>query len=506
MTLNRNAVLVALLSFLLLAPVTGAAQGNQHGNGKDTRISRQPSERDSASAAGTVPALFLSDIHFDPFTDPAKVAQLAAAPASEWKAILASPASGDLSQRQQALQQKCSTRGADTSYALLDSSLKAMKAQAAGTKFITVSGDSMAHAFSCKAAALLPHNSPQEAREFAEKTLAFVLNELAEAFPGIPVYFALGNNDSDCGDYKLDAHSTFLANTGKVVAGTLSPADQPSVEESFGAGGYYSIPLPAPVHSARLLVLNDLFWSKKYTTCSGRPDATQATEQLGWLAKQLEEARNKKEKVWVMGHIPPGIDVHGTVTKFRNVCGGQNPEMFLSTEKMADEMVDYSDVVSLGIFAHTHMDEMRALRPSGNKHGAGPEKPVAIKMVPSISPIDGNMPSFTVARIDPETAGLADYRVIVASNATGVGTTWREEYDYGKTYKQSTFSSASVGKLVAGFQADSSGAAEGSRAYIRNFIAGSGSPLLGLVWPQYTCSLSNYTAESYRSCVCAEAK
>jgi len=255
-----------------------------------------------------------------------------------------------------------------------------------------------------------------------------------------------------------------------------------------------------------LLVLNDLFWSKKYATCAGKPDATQATEQLGWLAKQLEEARDKKEKVWVMGHIPPGIDVHGTVTKFRNVCGGQAPEMFLSTEKMAEEITEFSDVVSLGIFAHTHMDEMRALQPAGDKHGAVSEKTVAIKMVPSISPIDGNLPSFTVARIDPATAGLADYRVIAASNGTGVGTVWREEYDYVTAYKQTAFSSASVAKLVAGFQADSSATTEGSRSYIQNFIAGQGSPLLGLVWPQYTCSLSNYTAEGYRSCLCPAEK
>jgi len=502
MRVNLEAGQYALLFCLLSMPGMGFAQGSVAGSGKP----QAPIAKTHAATAETVPALFLSDIHFDPFTDPTKVAQLAAAPVSQWKAIFTAPASADQAERLKALQQSCSTRGADTSYTLLDSSLRAMQAQAKSTKFITVSGDSMAHAFSCKSSALVPHDSPDNAREFAEKTVAFVLNELAETFPGVPVYLALGNNDSDCGDYKLDAHSAFLADTGKEVAKTLPASDRPSVEETFAAGGYYSIALPAPVRSARLLVLNDLFWSKKYATCSGKPDATQATEQLGWLAKQLAEARDKKEKVWVMGHIPPGIDVHGTVTKFRNVCGGQAPEMFLSTEKMADEMVEFSDVVSLGIFAHTHMDEMRSLRPSGETSGAASEKTVAVKMVPSISPIDGNLPSFTMARIDPTTAGLADYRVIVASNGTGDGTIWKEEYDYAKTYKQSAFSSASVAKLVAGFQADSSSATEGSRSYIQNFIAGQGSPLLGLVWPKYTCGLSNYTAEGYRSCLCAAGK
>ena len=514
MTENRNVGVFVLLFCFLFASGAGFAQGSGAGVGKP----QQPKEKVyvSGKIADTIPALFLSDIHFDPFTDPSKVPQLDAAPVSQWKAILAAPASADREQRSQALQQSCHAKGTDTSYVLLDSGLRAMRSQAADTKFITVSGDSMAHAFACKSSTLLPNNTPEVSRQFAEKTLAFVLSELTETFPGVPVYFALGNNDSDCGDYKLNAHSAFLADTGKEVALSFPASERSEVEETFGAGGYYSVALPAPVHSARMLVLNDLFWSKKYATCSGKPDAKQAEEQLGWLATQLKEARRNKEKVWVMGHIPPGIDVHGTVTKFRDVCGGQSPEMFLSTEKMADEMAEYSDVVALGIFAHTHMDEMRILQPAGNAHGAGLEKsdaarpdaskPIAVKMVSSISPVNGNSPSFTVTRTDPATANLVDYRVVVSSNATGVDAVWKEEYDYAQTYKEADYSPASVGKLIAGFQADSSAATEGSRAYIRNFIAGSGSPLLGLVWPQYTCSLSNYTAEAYRSCVCSSAK
>ncbi|MBW4040477.1 MAG: hypothetical protein HIU91_16805, partial [Acidobacteria bacterium] len=41
----------------------------------------------------TVPALLLSDIHLDPFHDPAKFPQLLAAPASAWAAILSAPPS-----------------------------------------------------------------------------------------------------------------------------------------------------------------------------------------------------------------------------------------------------------------------------------------------------------------------------------------------------------------------------------------------------------------------------
>ena len=75
-------------------------------------------------------------------------------------------------------------------------------------------------------------------------------------------------------------------------------------------------------------------------------------------------------------------------------------------------------------------------------------------MVGSISPINGNNPSFTVAEIDAATAQLKDYQVFVASNQTGVDTQWSEEYDFAKAYKEPAFTAATVADLVAGFKAD----------------------------------------------------
>jgi sphingomyelin phosphodiesterase acid-like 3 len=499
--------LYILLAWLLWPCGGVIAQGSQPAVMSQQQPSAQTAQPAALPERETIPALFLSDIHFDPFWDPAKVPQLAGAPPSEWKAILAAAPSADRAQRFAALQQTCHARGEDTSYPLLESSMQAVRAHAAGASFATVSGDLLAHAFDCKYSAVFPHASPGDYRAFVEKTVGYVIEELSGALPGVPVYVALGNNDSDCGDYRLDAHTEFLS----VISGEVTGAAYPSSErmssvKGFSEGGYYSVNLPAPVRNARLLVLNDLFMSSKYTTCAGKADTGAAAEQLAWLERQLASARANKEKVWVMGHIPPGIDVHATVTKMRDLCGGARPEMFLFSEKMADELVEFSDVVELAIFAHTHMDEVRILRAEDGVLRAVPAKSVAVKMVPSISPIDGNAPSFTVARVDRSSAALVDYRVFVASNQTGVDATWREEYDYGQTYHEAAFSAASVSQLIAGFQADPGAKTEASRDYIRKFLAGTASPLLGLVWPQYVCGLSNHSAEGFRSCVCPAAR
>jgi sphingomyelin phosphodiesterase acid-like 3 len=464
----------------------------------------------------TVPALMLSDIHFEPFWDPAKVPQLAAAPVSGWKAILSAAPSPDQAQRFQSLQQSCHARGADTSYVLFDSSLKAMRRNGAEAKFVTVSGDLLSHAFQCKYNTLFPDSTPEAFRSFVEKTLNYIIEELYGDFPNVPVYIALGNNDSDCGDYRLDAASEFLATAGKEVTKNFPASERLAAEDSFAAGGYYSISLPSPIQNARLLVLDDIFMSKSYASCSGKPDPAPAETQISWLRQQLAEARANKQKVWVMGHIPPGIDLHATVTKMVNVCGGQEPKMFLSSEKLADALTDSSDVIELAVFAHTHMDEIKLLKSeSPNAHPAAPEavtveakgtiaepKAIAMKMVPSISPINGNRPSFTLAQIEPSTAALQDYKVFTASNQTGMDATWSEEYDFDRSYKEPEFDPSSVSQLIAAFAADPTAKTPVSQSYLQNFSAGTLSPVLQMFWPEYVCTLSNHTQQSFRRCVC----
>ena len=314
-------------------------------------------------SAPTAETLFVSDIHFEPFWDPGKAAQLAAAPVTEWKAILESPDSPDREQRFAALQRNCHDRGVDTSYTLYESSLRAIRADAAGAKFVVVSGDLIAHDFSCKFATVLPHAKADEYRAFVEKTIGYVEAQLRASLPHVPVYAALGNNDSDCGDYQLDANSEFLEATGRDLTADVPGAERTEALRTFAAAGYYSVTLPAPMQHTKLLVLNDLFMAKRYTTCGGKTDAAPAAEQIAWMKGQLDAARGKKEKVWVMSHIPPGVDSLLDGDEGEDVCKGSGPTMFLSSEALPEAMAGYGDVLRLAIFAHTHMDEVRLLEP-----------------------------------------------------------------------------------------------------------------------------------------------
>ena len=460
---------------------------------------------DAAPAAPTesgATALLISDIHFDPFHDPGKAKQLASTPVAQWGAVLKSPASADQADAFTALQEKCGAKGIDTPYPLLLATIQGMQAQQPNPDFITISGDLVAHKFDCRYKALVQPLSPDAYGEFVANTIEFVVNELRGAFPGVPIYVSLGNNDSDCGDYSLDPHSAFLARAAAAVADALPPDGRRHAQAEFVTGGYYSVTMAPPMLDTRLIVLNDVFWTAKYKNCAGKADPAPGAGEMAWFAQTLAQAHDDGQNVWVMGHIPPGVNAYETVKNSADVCGSGSASLFMDSGKMNGLMTQYSDIVRLGLFAHTHMDEVRLLTPEGG----GAEGAVPVKLVPSVSPVDGNNPSFTVAKVDPPTAGLKDFDVFVASNQTGLHTTWTEDYDFDHAYGTPAFSAAAVNDLIGQFRHDPKAQTGASQQYIRSYYKGDVAKELTPFWPQYTCSLANTTAAGYKACVCGTGK
>ncbi|UWZ82239.1 metallophosphoesterase [Occallatibacter riparius] len=479
--------LACLLCTLLIADVS--------------RLSRaQPGPQAAPMVPKVVEALLVSDIHFEPFWDPAKVSRLAASPVSAWARILSAPDSPNRQQAFDKIQDACHARGIDTSFPVLQSSMRAIRTHAAGARFITLSGDLMAHGFDCKFKKLMPAATAAEYRAFTVKTIRFVLAQLQAAAPGLRIYTALGNNDSDCGDYKLDANSTFLKQVGEAVTQRFPSAERAAALASFAQTGNYSVMLPAPMTHTRLIVLDDVFFSAKHTACSGKPDTADQDAQYAWLAAQLQEARKAKQNVWVMAHIPPGVDAYGTLAHLSGPCG-RKPTMLLSSDRLAQTLEGEADSIKLGIFGHTHEDEIKLLESGEDagttEHASGG---IPVKVVASVSPVNGNLPSFTIAQIEPATATLADYEVIAGSNRVA----WHQQYEYRTAYAEGSFSAAAVAHLIGGFSADRDERTQPSQKYIHNFSIGNPVPLLSLVWTGYVCSMAHQTAEGFSSCACGQ--
>jgi sphingomyelin phosphodiesterase acid-like 3 len=454
----------------------------------------------------TIPVVMLSDIHFDPFHDPAKFAQLREKPVSQWPAVLNEPDSSTQAADVTALQDACPVRGIDTPWTLLQSSLKEAHRQQPKPLFLTVSGDLTAHAFDCRVHHLAPTISAKEYTEFSAKVASFVALELRRTFPRVPVYLALGNNDSSCSDYHETQGSEYLQITARSFAeGMVDTRNRNALLREFSDEGDYSVVLPRPMQHARLIVLQNIFESKKYESCAEKSDDAAADAQVKWLHAQLTAARAAHEHVWVMAHIPPGVDAYATFSKSRDVCAGQKPEMFLNSGKLADTLTGFGDIVRLAIFAHTHMDEMRLLQSTPASAGNA----VPVKLVPSISPVNGNNPAFTVAQVDPDSAILRDYAVYAADNKTGIATTWKEEYQYSSTYGLPDFSAGSLTTLTSEFVADKEGSSAHSTAYQNFFFVGgpeAGSSLKAAamrhLWAGYACSIADDDQAGFRACVC----
>jgi len=473
-----------------------------------------PTQAQSPShAANTVPALLLSDIHLDPLHDPAKFAALRAAPASGWAAILYGPASSTQAADFAQLQETCSAKGIDTPPALLQSSLDAARKRQPHPLLITISGDLLVHQLDCRFRILAPSATAADYSAFASKTVAFIALQLRETFPHTPIYFALGNNDSGCKDYREDPDSAFLqADAASFSADAVSPTDRAAILHDFPQLGDYTVTLPAPIRDTRLIVLQDIFESKRYTTCSGASSDDAAAQQIAWLRAQLTAARAARVHVWVMAHIPPGIDAYSTFANHRDVCAGQSPVMFLASDTLATTLSEFPDVIRLALFGHTHMDEFRVYTSAA---GAIP-----VKLVPSIAPVNGNNPAFTLAEIEPSTATLKDYTIYSAGNPTGAATTWdtkdttwSEEYRFSTAYHLPDLSGDSLEKLTTSFVDDESGRTEASRAYQKFFFVGDpggaksvkasmNAMAMQILWHAYACAITHADSTSFSKCAC----
>ncbi len=449
---------------------------------------------------GTLPVVMLSDLHFDPYHDPAKLSRLRATPVEGWAEILDAPASPKQAADFSALQMACKARGEDSSWNVLVDSLRAAHRQQPKPLFVTVSGDLLVHGFDCRLKTLLPNSTAEDATQFAEKTIAFVALAMRHVFPGTPVFLALGNNDSGCTDYKESPGSAFLKSAAQSFAADVpDKTKQRAILQDFSELGDYDVAMPAPMQHARMLVMQNLFQSRYYAGCGGKHDPKAAADQIAWLRERLATARQKHEAVWVMAHIPPGVDVYSSFHKFvlnpAGVCSVKEPAELLGSDAFVDTLTDFADVVRLAIFAHTHMDEMKLLH-----NDAGADIPA--KLVPSVSPVNGNTPAYVVGRVNPVTATLMDYSVYARGTASGV---WSEEYDYRELYGMPDYSASSVKKLTASLAGDTSGDSELSRKYARWFYPGDpGLYALGLhqIWPAYACATKENGGKAFHDCMC----
>jgi hypothetical protein len=420
--------------------------------------------------------LLVSDLHFDPFTAGAEVVKtLRRTPTAQWARVLgAAPPAPP------------SPYGSDSNYPLLVSAGAAMWQAVPHPAFVVVTGDFLGHKFEQKYDSVFAGTPDSTgAASFADSTMAFMARWMGGIFPAdVPIYPAIGNNDSGCNDYGMDTQFQ------RSAARSWAPLAQrggraPGFVAAFDSGGYYTARPPAS--SATLVMLNDIYWSRSYDAACG-PD--RGARELQWLGGVLHAARAAHRRVWLASHIPPGVDIYSSLKD------PSNPTLMFTAPYVTafDSLVRaYADVIALHLTGHTHMSEFRVYDTAG---GGVPDVGV-----PAVSPLFGNNPGFVSMRLGASGEPL-DYTAYAftggASSPPRGAIGWVTLFDFGALYRQSAVTGAAMDAAAALIASDSTVRA----AWELDYAGGRpGQNPTSANWQGYWCAIRNLEGPAYAACM-----
>ncbi|HEX4193147.1 MAG TPA: metallophosphoesterase [Stellaceae bacterium] len=432
--------------------------------------------------------LVLTDMHFNPLADSALAEPLAASPAEEWPAILDRG------------RERMSNYSEDSDWKLLRASLEQVRTQKK-PDVVLIAGDFLAHGFRTTFDHSFAAHDDAAYHRFVIKTMRFIALEVENALPKTPILPALGNNDSDCGDYAIQPGGAYLADTEAIVAGMVGPSlikgqAGEHFAQSWTALGNYAIDDP-PQPGFRVIGLNDNYFSTHYRdTCGGDGDGNPGRATLAWLNRALAEAAAAHRKVILLYHIPPGTDAFATT---RHDACPVSPVPLMSepyAEELHRTMERYRDTIAANIAGHLHTDAFRILRSGDRRFGF-------VMIAPAISPIFGQNPSFRrfVLNDDGTISDVNTYYLANLGDAVaGATPQWRAEASFERTWNLARFDTASLETLY--HRLDHSEPAQ--QRWIQTYgVQGPASAAVTLQnFSVYRCSVGSDQSGDFARCLC----
>ncbi|MFN6339860.1 MAG: metallophosphoesterase [Cyanobacteriota bacterium] len=327
--------------------------------------------------------------------------------------------------------------GQDTGTVLWSAAAAKLRSMIDGPKppsFIIFTGDLSAH-YNCgpKSCYL-----PPDQRASHNKNLRVMLQDLRDLVSRskIPLFFIPGNNDALAGDY-----FSFADRSQRTALDLVPevPNPYPALHTAKRCGeppclltdphptlGYYAA---RPIPGLRLIGLNTILWGSTYTSVDGISQQDAGNSQILWFADQLQRAAQAGEKVYVLMHIPPGVDAYGASHgSAKPLMWASLPAPGMTWQDQFLGVVNHHSANVAGLFyGHTHMDEVRLLY---DRTGTNVRE-VAISS-PAITPQDANNPGFKKVFYDPNSKELTDF---ITFYTTPSATTWGDaSYQFSRVY------------------------------------------------------------------------
>jgi sphingomyelin phosphodiesterase acid-like 3 len=264
--------------------------------------------------------------------------------------------------------------GDDTDDILFESAIRAMQHADPHPPVVVVTGDLLAHRISKRA---------------STPTAVLIARRLNRAFPQAQFVLALGNNDSACGDYALAPDAAFLRQVGAAWEPLVNRhGAAPQFLRTFVHDGFYTSNLPVP--GLRAIVLDDVFWSPRYRAGCGSAGNVVA-RSIGELDAALAQTHGR---ALVFFHIPPGVDTYSTAQIARRlaIVPYLTPSL---RDRFVAALARAGGHVALAVAGHTHKFAFRVI-------GADGPHPVPMLLVPPLSPVFGNAPSFLTGTVSAD--------------------------------------------------------------------------------------------------------
>ncbi|XP_047454340.1 acid sphingomyelinase-like phosphodiesterase 3b [Mugil cephalus] len=319
----------------------------------------------------------------------------------------------------------------DSPWDLINSSVYAMKNILPNPDFIVWTGDDT------------PHVPNEDLGEEAVLSIVGNLTHIIKAvFPGTKVYSALGNHDYHPKS-QLPAAPNHMYNQ---IADMWHDWLEPSSKEAFKKGGYYTEKLlNRPGY--RMLVLNtNLYYDQNKLT----QDLDDPADQFAWSDRVLSEAATNKEKVYIIGHVPPGF-----FEKKRS-----KPWFLSKFNRRYIELIEKHHSVIIGqFFGHHHTDSFRMFYSTEGS-------PISTMFLsPGVTPwktslpgvVDGaNNPGIRVFEYDTDTLLVKDVVTyyLNLTHANAAKDRWEKEYRLTESFRVPDASPASMHQVLESIASD----------------------------------------------------
>mmetsp|Transcript_67023 Transcript_67023/g.174465 ORF Transcript_67023/g.174465 Transcript_67023/m.174465 type:complete len:587 (+) Transcript_67023:84-1844(+) len=305
--------------------------------------------------------------------------------------------------------------GCDPPYELMSSAAKVAAKSSSTYQFVTFTGDWTRHA---QNNFRYPWGNVTSTIQNVTKIIISEVNASVLGYSGGGQAFGTLGNDDSPQNYYLnvttdEAENPWLANVGDVLhtQGAMSSGVVPN----YSYGGFFEEEMGGIV----VLMINTIVYSVSHEGAINQ-NPEDPFHQFAWLRSRLQSAVDRNVTVWIMGHIPPGIETYGYSELWRPAY----VEKYLAI--VQDPTL--GPAVAAQLFGHVHKEEFRLL-PNAPR-GAGP-----VLLTSALSPIYQTNPQFRAFEYDPATGRPVSYNETYAELREGTQEPlWSFGYDLVDAY------------------------------------------------------------------------